>query len=164
MKQFIKIFTLIPLNEINEIVAKHRENPSARILQKELAKYMTCLVHSENDYNKAVEASNILFGKATKASLAEIDEDTLLAVMKDVRKVELPKNELIGMSFVELASNHVGLSSKTEMRKLIKGNGFSVNKLKLTDEKAVVSEDCLIDGKYILLQKGKKDYSLVISK
>lgn len=163
-ERFIKIFTLIPLNEINEIVAKHRENPSARILQKELAKYMTCLVHSENDYNKAVEASNILFGKATKASLASIDEDTLLAVMKDVRKVELPKNELIGMSFVELASNHVGLSSKTEMRKLIKGNGFSVNKLKLTDEKAVVSEDCLIDGKYILLQKGKKDYSLVISK
>jgi len=161
----IKKFTLIPLEEINAIIEKHRENPSERLLQKTLAKYMTCLVHSEEDYNKAVEASNILFGKATKEQLESIDEATLLDVMKDVSKAEVPMETLSsGISVIDLATLHDKIPSKSEARKLIKSNGFSLNKEKITDEKAVINCNSLIDGKYMLLQKGKKDYSLIMAK
>lgn len=164
VEQLIKKFTLIPLDEINELIKKHREAPEKRLLQNTLAKYMTCLVHSEDDYNKAVEASNILFGKATKDTLASIDEATLLDVMKDVKKVEVDKTELLGMNVVDLASEKANMSSKTEIRKLIKGNGFSVNKEKVLDANFEVTEASLIGGKYLLLQSGKKNYVLVVSK
>jgi len=164
VEQLIKKFTLIPLDEINELIKKHREAPEKRLLQNTLAKYMTCLVHSEDDYNKAVEASNILFGKATKDTLASIDEATLLDVMKDVKKVEIDKAELLGMNVVDLASEKANMSSKTEIRKLIKGNGFSVNKEKVLDANFEVTEASLIGGKYLLLQSGKKNYVLVVSK
>ena len=163
-ESFIKKFTLIPLDEINELIKQHREAPEKRLLQRTLAKYMTCLVHSEDDYNKAVEASNILFGSATKDSLKSLDESTLLAVMKDVNKVEVDKSELLGMNIVDLASEKANMSSKTELRKLIKGNGFSVNKEKVTDANFEVTEEALIGGKYILLQSGKKKYILVMAK
>lgn len=162
VEQLIKKFTLISLDEINEMIAKHRENPSKRLLQKTLAKYMTCLVHSEEDYNKAVEASNILFGNATKEQLESIDEATLLDVMKDVSKAEVPMETISsGISVIDLATLHDKIPSKSEARKLIKSNGFSLNKEKITDEKAVVNCDSLIDGKYMLLQKGKKDYCMI---
>jgi tyrosyl-tRNA synthetase len=163
-ESFIKKFTLIPLDEINELIKQHREAPEKRLLQRTLAKYMTCLVHSEDDYNKAVEASNILFGSATKDALKSLDESTLLAVMKDVNKVEVDKSELLGMNIVDLASEKANMSSKTELRKLIKGNGFSVNKEKVTDANFEVTDEALIDGKYILLQSGKKKYILVMAK
>lgn len=160
---FIKKFTLIPLDEINELIKQHRETPEKRLLQSTLAKYMTCLVHSEDDYNKAVEASNILFGKSTKEALQSLDEATLLAVMKDVKKVEVNKSDLIGMNVVDLAAERAQLNSKTEIRKLIKGNGFSVNKEKVTDTSFEISEESLIDDKYVLLQTGKKNYMLVMA-
>lgn len=160
---FIKKFTLIPLDEIEKMIAKHRENPSARYLQKELAKYMTCLVHSEEEYNKAIEATDILFGKGTTEQLATIDESALLAAMSGVTKIELSKDYFTsGASVIELAAMHDKVTSKSEARKLIKSNGFAINKVKVTNEKDTITESALIDGKYLLLQKGKKDYCLII--
>ena len=160
---FIKKFTLIPLDEIEQMIAKHRENPSARYLQKELAKYMTCLVHSEEEYNKAIEATEILFGKGTTEQLATIDEESLLGAMSGVSKVNVPKETFDnGVSVIDLAAMHEKVNSKSEARKLIKSNGFSINKVKPTNEKDIVDSSSLINGKYLLLQKGKKDYTLVI--
>jgi len=162
-ERFMKLFTLIPLKEINSMIDKHRENPSARFLQKELAKYMTCLVHSEEDYNKAVEASEILFGKGTAEQLSTIDEKSLLAAMSGVAKVELQKEQFAsGITVIDLATMHDKVPSKSEARKLVKANGFSINKEKVTDEKAVFDCSSLINDKYLLLQKGKKDYTLVV--
>ena len=162
---FIKKFTLIPLDEIDAMIAKHRENPSARLLQRELAKYMTCLVHSEEEYNKAVEASDILFGKGTAEQLASIDESTLLSAMNGVSKVEVPKERFeIGVSVIDLASMHDKVSSKTEAKKLVKSNGFSINKVKTSNEKEILTSKDLINSKYLLLQKGRKDYCLLIAK
>ena len=164
-ERFIKVFTLIPLDEIEVMIAKHRENPSTRYLQKELAKYMTCLVHSEEEYNKAIEATEILFGKGTLEQLKSIDENTLLSAMGGVAKVEVSKDAFVsGMSVVDLAALHDKVPSKSEARKLIKSNGFSVNKIKPTSEKELVTIPYLIQGKYLLLQKGKKDYTLAIAK
>lgn len=159
---FIKKFTLTPLDEIEKMIERHRENPAARILQKELARYMTCLVHSEEEYNKAVKATEILFGKGTREQLETIDEDSLLAAMNGVCTVEVPKEQFTsGVSVVDLAAMHDKVPSKTEARKLIKSNGFSINKVKPDSEKDVIMSQYLIRGKYLLLQKGKKDYCLV---
>lgn len=164
-ERFIKLFTLIPLGKIKEMIGEHRKNPSARLLQKELAKYMTVMVHSEEAYGKAVSASNILFGAATTEQLASIDEATLLSVMKDVNKVEIPRSKIDeGLSMIDLAILHDKVPSKTEARKLIKGNGFSLNKTKVNDEKQKITAANLIAEKYILLQKGKKEYTLVVTK
>lgn len=162
---FIKKFTLLPLDEISKMIERHRENPSARILQKELARYMTCLVHSEEEYKKAVEATEILFGKGTTEQLATIDEDALLAAMNGVAKVEIDKEQIAsGITVIDLAAMHDKVPSKSEARKLIKANGFSVNKEKISNEKAIINADMLIDDKYLLLQKGKKDYCLLVVK
>lgn len=163
-EKFIKLFTLIPLDEIDALIEEHKKSPEKRLLQHTLAKYMTCMVHSEEDYNKAMEASNILFGKSTSEQLLSIDENTLLDVMKDVNKIEVNKEDVIGSNIVELASTSAGMASKSEMRKLIKGNGFSVNKEKITNPNFIVTEGSLIGGKYVLLQKGKKEYLLLIAK
>lgn len=164
-ESFIKKFTLIPLDEINDLIAQHREAPEKRLLQNTLAKYMTCLVHSEEDYNKAMEASNILFGKGTTEQLASIDEETLLAVMKDVSKVEVSREvfENTNVPSIELAILHDKVTSKSDARKLIKSNGFSINKVKV-NEKDTFGASNLIDGKYLLLTKGKKDHCLVVAK
>lgn len=162
---FIKKFTLIPLDKIEEMIAKHRENPSARYLQKELAKYMTCLVHSEEEYNKAIEATNILFGNGTMSDMEKLDEGTFLAAMNGVSTVEVSKEQITnGVTVIDLAAMHDKVPSKSEARKLIKSNGFSINKIKANAEKEVVSDKYLINGKYILLTKGKKDHCLVIAK
>lgn len=162
---FIKKFTLIPLDEINAMIEKHRENPSSRYLQKELAKYMTCLVHSEEEYNKAMEATNILFGKGTMADMEKLDENTFLAAMNGVPTVEISKDTFgSGITVIDLAAMHDKVPSKSEARKLIKSNGFSINKIKATVEKEVISDKYLINGKYLLLTKGKKDYTMICVK
>lgn len=162
---FIKKFTLLPLDEINALIEKHRENPSARILQKELAKYMTCMVHSEEEYNKAVNATDILFGKGTMSDIEKLDESTLLSAMSGVAKVEVEKEHFTsGITVLELAAMHDKVPSKTEARKLIKSNGFSINKSKVSSEGDKITDSSLINGKYLLLQKGKKDYCLIVAK
>ena len=161
-ERFIKLFTLIPLEEINALIEKHREQPSARLLQKELAKYMTCMVHSEEAYNKAIEATNILFGKGTMSDIEKLDEKTFLSAMNDVPKVEVDKDNMSGITVLELAAMHDKVPSKTEARKLIKSNGFSINKSKVLSEADKMTDFKLINDKYLLLQKGKKDYTVVV--
>jgi tyrosyl-tRNA synthetase len=131
-ESFIKKFTLIPLDEIEKMITKHRENPSARYLQKELAKYMTIMVHSEEEYNKAMEATDILFGKGTTEQLATIDEKALLSAMDGVSKVEVSKDMFTnGANVIDLIAMHDKVTSKSEARKLIKANGVSINKERL---------------------------------
>jgi tyrosyl-tRNA synthetase len=161
-ERFIKLFTLIPLEDINALIEKHREQPSARLLQKELAKYMTCMVHSEEAYNKAIEATNILFGKGTMSDIEKLDEKTFLSAMNDVPKVEVDKDNMSNITVLELAAMHDKVPSKTEARKLIKNNGFSINKSKVLSEADKMTDFKLINDKYLLLQKGKKDYTVVV--
>jgi tyrosyl-tRNA synthetase len=161
-ERFIKLFTLIPLEEINALIEKHHEQPSARLLQKELAKYMTCMVHSEEAYNKAIEATNILFGKGTMSDIEKLDEKTFLSAMNDVPKVEVDKDNMSNITVLELAAMHDKVPSKTEARKLIKSNGFSINKSKVLSEADKMTDFKLINDKYLLLQKGKKDYTVVV--
>lgn len=164
-ERFIKLFTMIDVDEIVSIIEQHKEAPEKRLLQNTLAKYMTTLVHSEEEYNKAVKASEILFGKGTMNDIAELDERTFLAAMNGVPTIEVNKEDFEnGVSVIEIAAMHDKVSSKSEARKLIKSNGFSINKIKPFSEKEIVTEPFLINGKYLLLQKGKKDYNLVIAK
>ena len=164
-ERFIKLFTMIDVEEIKSLIAEHQKAPEKRLLQNTLAKYMTCLVHSEEEYNKAVEASEILFGKGTMADISKLDERTFLAAMNGVPTVEIDKDNFTsGVTVIDLAAMHDKVPSKSEARKLIKSNGFSINKIKPTSEKETVTTPYLINGKYLLLQKGKKDYTLVIAK
>ena len=164
-ERFIKLFTMIDVEEIKSLIAEHQKAPEKRLLQNTLAKYMTCLVHSEEEYNKAVEASEILFGKGTMTDISKIDERTFLAAMNGVPTVEIDKDNFTsGVTVIDLAAMHDKVPSKSEARKLIKSNGFSINKIKATCEKEAVTSPYLINGKYLLLQKGKKDYTLVIAK
>lgn len=164
-ERFIKLFTMIDVEEIKSLIAEHQKAPEKRLLQNTLAKYMTCLVHSEEEYNKAVEASEILFGKGTMEDIKKLDEKTFLAAMNGVPTVEVEKDNFTsGVTVIDLAAMHDKVPSKSEARKLIKSNGFSINKIKPTSEKETVTTPYLINGKYLLLQRGKKDYTLVIAK
>lgn len=159
-ERFIKLFTLIPLNEINNLINEHRECPSKRKLQTVLAEYMTKLVHGEEILKGVKQASSFLFGNA---EINTIDENSWEYIASEVPTVEVTKETFTnGVSVIDLASMHDKVSSKSEARKLIKSNGFSINKIKVSNEKEVIDNSSLINDKYILLQKGKKDYSLVV--
>jgi len=163
-EKYIKIFTLLGEEEISKLVAQHSEEPHLRLLQKTLAKEVTIMVHSEEDYNMAIEASNILFGKATADSLSKLDEKTFLAVFEGVPTFELEKSKIeSGINIIDLlAEETVIFASKGELRRLMKDNGLSINKEKLNDMDAIIDSKYLINNKYILVQKGKKKYFLVI--
>ncbi|MBQ2025387.1 MAG: tyrosine--tRNA ligase [Paludibacteraceae bacterium] len=160
-EKYIKIFTFLSRQEVEELTAQHAEAPHLRLLQKRLAKEITIMVHSEQDYEMAVEASNILFGNATSDSLKKLDEDTLLAVFDGVPQFEISK-EAVGCKLMDLLTEKAAVfASKGEMRKLIQNGGFAINKEKCADTEAVLSADMLLDGKYLLVQKGKKNYFLL---
>ena len=162
-KKFIKMFTTRSIDEINDLIDKHNLNPSSRLLQKELAKDMTILVHSEEDYNSAVAASDILFGKCTKEKLKSTDGKTILSVFKDVPKFNVSEEVISnGINFTELVCTVGGLCSKSEFRKMTKAGGITVNKEKITNSSNIVSKDDFIDGKYMVVGKGKK-YSLFVT-
>ena len=164
--KYIKIFTFISKEEIEALIAEHQAAPHLRVLQKRLAKEVTCMVHSEEDYNAAVEASGILFGNAAAETLHKIDEDTLLAVFDGVPQYEVSKDLIeSGVKAVDLFAEHSKIfASKGEMRKLVQGGGVSVNKEKLAAfDKEITSAD-LLNGKYLLVQRGKKNYYLIIAK
>ena len=165
-KRYIKIFTSLPKEEIEALIAEHEEAPHLRVLQKRLAKEVTILVHSEADYEAAVEASGILFGNATSESLRKLDEATLLAVFEGVPQFEVPRQVLAqGVKAVDLLTEQAAVfASKGEMRKLVQGGGVSVNKEKLTAFDRKLGEQDLLDGKYLLVQRGKKNYYLLIVK
>ena len=152
--------------EIEGLIAEHTEAPHLRVLQKRLAKEVTIMVHSEEDYNAAVEASGILFGNATSDALKKLDEQTLLAVFEGVPQFEVSKEALAeGVKAVDLFVDHAAVfASKGEMRKLVQGGGVSLNKEKLAAFDQVVTTADLLDEKYLLVQRGKKNYYLIIAK
>ena len=166
-ERYIKIFTSLDQETISSLVQEHSQDPGRRILQKRLAEEVTVMVHGRQDYEMAVEASNILFGKATKESLTKLDEQTLLDVMNGVPQYEFDRTLLQGegVKAVNLTTEAAPcFPSKGEMRKLTQGGGVSLNKEKLTAFNQLITEDDLLDGKYLLVQQGKKKYFLLIAK
>ena len=159
-ERFIKLFTMISLEEIDELIEKHRESPSKRLLQKTLAEYMTEMIHGKDALNGVEQATEFLFGGA---DINDIDDNAWKFIKSEVPTVEVSKDTFgDGISVIDLANMHEKVPSKSEARKLIKGNGFSINKIKANAEKEIVSDKYLINGKYLLLTKGKKDHCLVV--
>ena len=166
-ERYIKIFTSLDKETIDGLTEEHRQDPGRRILQRRLAEEVTLMVHGREDLDLAIEASNILFGKATKESLARLDEQTLLDVFSGVPQFEVDKTILEGegVKAIDLLAGHTScFPSKGEMRKMTQGGGVSVNKEKLSDPNQPVTTADLLDGKYILAQQGKKKYFLLIAK
>lgn len=160
-QRYIKIFTLLDRPTIEDAIARHQEDPGQRILQKMLAKEVTVMVHGEAEFENAVAASKMLFGNSTSEELRKLDERTFLAVFSgvptfDIQRAELPCNIL---DF--LAVRTQVLPSKGEARKMVQASGISVNKDKISDISREICEDDIIDGKYILIQKGKKNYFII---
>ena len=164
VKNYIRIFTLLSKQEIETFEAEHALAPHLRLMQKSLAKDITTRVHSEKDYLKAVEASEILFGKSTSDSIKLIDEQTLLDVFEGVPQSTILKSVLEqGINIVELLVDKSGIfPSRGQARELIKAGGVSINKEKVTDAETLISSNYLIADKYIIAQKGKKNYHLLI--
>lgn len=162
-QSYIKIFTMLDKQTIDELIARHSEAPHMRELQKTLAKELTCMIHSEGEWQKAVEASNILFGGATAEVLKSTSEDVLLDVFAGVPQFEVAMADLeAGVEFSELFTAKAAIfPSKGELRRLVQGGGISINKAKVEDMAMKVTQEHLIAGKYIIIQKGKKNYFFV---
>ena len=162
-EKYIKIFTLLSRQEVAVLVKEQQAAPHLRPLQKRLAKEVTCMVHDEDEYNKAVDASEILFGKATTESLAKLDKQTFLSVFEGVPTYQVDRARFdVGVPVVELLTTDTqAFPSKGELRRTIKGNGLSLNQAKLTDQEYLVTGADLINGSYILVQKGKKNYYII---
>lgn len=161
--KYIKIFSLYSRPEIEQFISEHSAAPHLRLLQKALAKDITIRVHSEQDYQQSVEASEILFGRSTEEALKNLTEDTLLAVFEGVPQCEISRDALLqGIPIVDFVSELTGIfPSKGEARRMIKDGGVSVNKQKAGDTDVITSSHLLSD-RYILVQKGKKNYFLVV--
>ncbi len=164
-KRYIKIFTTLDKETIDALIAQHDEAPNMRILQKRLAEEITVMVHSRSEYEAAVEASQILFGNATSDALRKLDEKTFLAVFDGVPTYNVAKAKFAeGINVLDLLAGETDIfPSKGELKRTIKGNGMSINKEKYSDEAGIINTDNLINGKYLLVQKGKKNYFLVIA-
>ncbi len=164
-QKYIKIFTLLSQEEVEALVSEHLEAPHLRLLQKRLAKEVTCMVHSEEAYNTAVEASEILFGKGTEDTLRKLDEETLLSIFEGVPQFNVSHEELTnGINIIDLlAEKSEVFPSKGDARRTIAGGGVSINKVKLESADLLVNATQLIGGKYLLVQKGKKNYFLLIA-
>ena len=162
-EKYIKIFTSLPKEEIDDLISQQAADPGQRPLQKRLAKEITIMVHSEEDYNAAVEASQILFSNKASETLRKIDEDTLLAVFEGVPQFEISADDLNGETKIAdlLTDKAPVFPSKAELRKLAQQGGFAINKEKVADVYAPASADMLLNNKYILIQKGKKNYFLL---
>ena len=165
-ERYIKIFTSLSREEIEALVTEQNAAPHLRPLQKRLAKEITIMVHSEADYEAAVEASSILFGNSTSEQLKKLDEDTLLAVFEGVPQFEISKEELKkGIKAVELFTEKAGIfPSKGEMKKTTQGGGVSINKEKLIEFDKEIDVSYLLNSKYLIVQRGKKNYFLLIAK
>ena len=162
-KRYIRIFTLLDRETVEALTAEHEAAPHLRVLQKRLAQEITTMIHSREEYEKAVEASAILFGGSTSEALRKIDEETLLQVFEGVPQFRIARAEL-GLPFVDLCAEKAQVfPSKGECRKMVQGGGVSLNKEKVADPARTVGEADLIAGKYLLVQRGKKNYYLVIA-
>jgi tyrosyl-tRNA synthetase len=165
-EKYIRIFTFLSREEVETLIAENQQAPHLRVLQKRLAKEITCMVHSEEDYNAAVDAAGILFGNATADALRNLDEETFLAVFEGVPSFEVPLSEIQqGVKALELLTTIAPVfPSKGEMRKMIQAGGFSINKDKYLDVDGIIDKSSLLNGRYLLAQKGKKNYFLLIAK
>ena len=160
-EKYIKIFTMLERETNESAIEEHRADPGRRSLQKLLAEEVTRMVHGQEELDKAIRASQILFGKASAEDLRSLDEKTFLAVFDGVPTFNVAKDKLPMGVLDFLAVETQVFPSKGEARKMIQGNGFSLNKEKMTDINRQVGEGDIIDGKYILVQKGKKDYFII---
>ncbi len=164
-EKYLKIFTALTKEEIDALIEEHAKDPGQRPMQKRLAKEVTVMVHSEADYNAAVEASQILFSNKADEALRNLDEKTLLDVFEGVPMFNVAKADLeAGVPVLELlAAKTAVFPSKGEARKMVQQGGVSINKRKVTDPNAVITAEELLNGKYILAQRGKKNYYLLIA-
>jgi len=165
-EKYIKIFTFLSREEIDALLAEHQQAPHLRVLQKRLAQEITYMVHSKEDYDAAVEAASILFGNATAEALKKLDEETFLAVFEGVPSFEVSLEEIKnGIKALDLLTEKAAVfPSKGEMRKMIQAGGFSINKEKYGESDGIIDASSLLNGRYLLAQKGKKNYFLLIAK
>ena len=163
-EKYIKIFTLLTKAGIEKLIAEHAEKPHERLLQKTLAREITVMVHSKEDYEIAVEASEILFGKGTAETLSKLDEETFLSVFDGVPVLQVDRKLLEQeVKLIDLLTDHAAVfPSKGDLKRNIAGGGVSLNKQKIDNGDTVIDSKMLINGKYLLVQKGKKNYQLVI--
>ncbi|WP_313599749.1 tyrosine--tRNA ligase [Epilithonimonas vandammei] len=160
-ERFIKFYTFLPKEEIEALIEEHKTAAHERKLQKKLAEEVTVWVHGQAEYEKALKASQILFGQSTAEDLVSLDEELFLQIFDGVPQKEVANSELVGSNIVDLISEKSGfLKSKGEAKRELTGNAISVNKTKVGEDFSV-SESDLIDGKFLLLQKGKKNYFIV---
>ena len=160
-ERFIKYYTFLPKEEIESLIEEHQTAPHERKLQKKLAEEVTIWVHGKAEYEKALKASEILFGRSTAEDLVSLDEELFLQIFDGVPQAEVAKSEVLGSNIIDLLSEKSGfLKSKGEAKRELQGNAISVNKEKIKDD-FVASEKDFIDGKFLLLQKGKKQYFIV---
>jgi len=162
-ERYIKTFTLLNKEEIDDLIAQHKGNEHQRLLQKRLAQEITTFVHSKEDYEFAVKASQILFNPDTAEILGQLNEQQLLQVMEGVPQVTLTSDVVSnGIDIVTFLSDTKIFPSKGEARKMVQGGGISINKIKVDSEDLKVTKENLLNSKYILVQKGKKNYYLAI--
>ncbi len=160
-ERFIKFYTFLSKEEIEELIEEHKTAPHERKLQKKLAEEVTVWVHNRDEFEKAVKASEILFGRSTAADLVNLDEATFLEVFEGVPQKEIAKSEVLESSIIDLISEKSGfLKSKGEAKRELGSNAISLNKEKVT-EAFELNEKDLIDGKFLLIQKGKKNYFII---
>ncbi len=161
--KYIKIFTILGQEEIECIINEHNKAPHERLLQKRLAEEVTVMVHSRSDYDGAVEASQILFGKGTTESLTRMSESTFLSVFEGVPVFDVNMDVIVsGVTVADLLAEKTQVfPSKGELRRLVQGGGLSINKLKIENPDLLVGKEFLLNGKYLLVQKGKKNYFLI---
>ena len=163
-ERYIKIFTSLSREEIAAIVEEHRKAPHLRLLQKRLAEEITVMVHSREDFDMAVEASSILFGGSTAEALRKLDEETLLSVFEGVPHFDVESDALSGKLIDLLTEKAPVFSSKGEMRKMVQNGGVFVNKSKISSADEIFDSSMLLNGKHLLVQKGKKNYFLITVK
>ena len=160
-KNYIRIFTFLQKKEIEKITREHDAAPHQRLLQRTLAREITIMVHSEDELKAAEEASQILFGKATEESLANIREDVFLSVFEGVPQYDITSSQL-GSNIIDLLVVHTSVfASKGELRRMIQGGGLLINKQKIDDPETIITAKNLLNNKYLLVQKGKKNYYLI---
>jgi tyrosyl-tRNA synthetase len=162
-EKYVKIFTILSKEEVEDLIARHREEPHRRILQHKLAEEVTVMVHSREEFDKAVSASQILFGKSTTEELKNLDEKTFLSVFEGVPVFEISQASLDrGINVMDLLAEETSVfGSKGEVKRLIKGGGLSINKQKVPSMEADIDSTWLLNNKYLLVQKGKKNYFII---
>lgn len=161
--RYIRIFTMLGRNEIEDLTERHKAAPHERILQKKLAEEITVMVHSREEYESVAGASQILFGKGTTESLARMSESTFLSVFEGVPVYEISRGLISsGVSITSLCTEHTRVfESKGELRRMVQGGGLSINKVRIQDPEEKITENSLINHKYLLVQKGKKNYFIL---